>query len=180
MSSTERPTRRGIFIIFGTILNAPPRSPSVFPSCAFSSPRRSASGGPDTTPGSRSVRCPLPDRRDAFATFRNPVVAPSDGETAKVSCWVRNGRRRAVPDLRDQLRAPRLPRALVPPVQPLHVPLPRRRVLCRRFPRVRASGARALEYRYKIEGDNALHRGRADAHAGSPLATLRVRRSTCA
>jgi len=35
----------------------------------------------------------------------------------------------------------------------------------------RASGPpeRGLfEYRYKIEGDTALHRGRADAHAGQP------------
>src|SRR2546426_486057 len=54
----------------------PPRSPSAFPSCAISSPRRSASSGPDTTPGSRSVRCPAsrPARRALrpFATRSCP------------------------------------------------------------------------------------------------------------
>jgi Rieske Fe-S protein len=31
-----------------------------------------------------------PAGQTRLATYRNPVVTPSDGETAKVACWVRN------------------------------------------------------------------------------------------
>src|SRR2546430_1026037 len=110
----------------------------------------------------------LPDRRDALCDLSQPgrgALRRRDREGLLLGA---QRRRPAVPDLRDQLRAPRLPRALVPPVQPLHVPLPRRRVLCRRFPRVRASGARALRVPLQDRRRHALHRGRADAHAGQP------------
>ena len=32
----------------------------------------------------------FPAGQTRFATYRNPVVSPSDGETAMVACWVRN------------------------------------------------------------------------------------------
>ena len=53
-------------------------------------------------------------------------------------------RRPEVPGLRHQLRASRLPGSLVPAVQSVHVPLPRRRLLCGRFLCRRTSAARTL------------------------------------
>ena len=32
----------------------------------------------------------FPDGQTRLATYRNPVVSPSDGETANIPCWVRN------------------------------------------------------------------------------------------
>ena len=45
--------------------------------------------------------------------------------------------RASVPGLRDQLRSPGLPGALVPAIGVVHVSLPRRRLLCGRFARFR-------------------------------------------
>ena len=49
-----------------------------------------------------------------------------------------------VPGLCHQLRAPRMPGALVPAVKPFHVSVSRRRLLPGWFARVRASAARAV------------------------------------
>src|SRR5438445_1050259 len=107
----------------------------------------------------------LPDRRDALCDLSPPgrgALRRRDREGLLLGA---QHRRPAVPDLRDQLRAPRLPRPLVPPVQPLHVPLPRRRVLCRRFPRFRSSRARPVRISVQGRGRHPLHRGRRNAHA---------------
>jgi menaquinol-cytochrome c reductase iron-sulfur subunit len=64
--------------------------------------------------------------------------------------------RREVPGLRDQLRASGMPGSLVPAVRPVHVPVPRRRLLFGWLARLRTSGARLFEYRYKVEQGNLL------------------------
>jgi Rieske Fe-S protein len=32
----------------------------------------------------------FPSGQTRFATYRNPIVSPSDGDTADIPCWVRN------------------------------------------------------------------------------------------
>jgi len=115
-----------------------------------------------------------------FATFRNPVVTPTDGDTAKVSCWVRN-----VDGQKFQVFA----------INCAHLGCP-----VRWFPQSNlfmcpchggayyADGARAsgpperglFEYRYKVEGNALYIEAGQMPTPGSPLASLRVRRSTCA
>src|SRR5258705_1186469 len=59
-------------------------------------------------------------------------------------------RRRAVPGFCHQLRAPGLPRTLVSTIRLVHVPLPRRSVLSRRFARFGPAGTRAV--RVSVQG----------------------------
>jgi len=181
MSSTERPTRRGIFIIFGTILNAAATLAIGIPVLRylFSPKIRERRPGYDSwVPLGPVSNFPTGETR--FATFLNPVVAPSDGETAKVSCWVRN-----VDGRQFQIFA----------INCAHLGCP-----VRWFPQSNlfmcpchggayyADGARAsgpperglFEYRYKIEGDTLYIEAGQMPTPGSSLASLRVRRSTCA
>jgi hypothetical protein len=81
----------------------------------------------------------FPAGQTRLATYRNPAVNAWDGETADIACWVRNVDDQNFHGLCHKLRAPGMPSSLVRPVEPLHVPLPRRRLLPRRFPRVRTS-----------------------------------------
>ena len=67
------------------------------------------------------------------------------------------------PGLRDQLRAPGMSGALVPAVQPLHVSVPRRRLLFRWFPRSRSSAARTVPVQLQDRGRKTLHQGRRNA-----------------
>ena len=104
----------------------------------------------------------LPDRsRRGLATYENPFAVPWDGETANIPCWVRRARRRQVPGLRDQLHAPRLPGALVPGIGPVHVPVPRRRLLRRRRARLGPAAARPLSVRVQDRRRPALGARRA-------------------
>jgi len=111
-----------------------------------------------------------------FATFRNPVVTPSDGETAKVACWVRN-----IDGRQFQIFA----------INCAHLGCP-----VRWFPHSNlfmcpchggayyADGARAsgpperglFEYRYKVEGDTLFLQAGGMPTPGGTLATLSVRR----
>jgi Rieske Fe-S protein len=96
MSSTERPTRRRIFIILGTILNGAAGLAIGIPVLRYLlSPklREERPGYDSWVPLGPVSSFPIGETR--FAIFLNPVMSPSDGETAKVSCWVRNldGRR---------------------------------------------------------------------------------------
>jgi len=79
----------------------------------------------------------FPEGETRLATFRNPYVTPTDGKTADTACWVR----RTISGFRHQLRTSRLPRALVPAVRAVHVPLSRRCVLPRWVTRLRPAGA---------------------------------------
>jgi len=91
MSSCERPTRRGFLLKLAMMLNGIVGVALAIPVVRylFSPVTR------DRKPGSRAW-VPL-GRLDAFpagetryATYRNPVVTPSDGDTANIGCWVRN------------------------------------------------------------------------------------------
>ena len=84
----------------------------------------------------------FPESQTRLATYRNPVLASvgrRDGEHPLLGA-AHLGRR--VPGLRHQLHASRLPGALVPGVGPVHVPVPRRRLLRRRRARLGAAAAR--------------------------------------
>src|SRR5262245_5992383 len=81
-------------------------------------------------------------------------------------------RRRAVPGVRRELCAPRMPGSLVSAIGSLHVPVPRRRVLPRWFTRVRTAGARAL----RISDQNRARRHRdSRRRAADPWAERRTR-----
>jgi menaquinol-cytochrome c reductase iron-sulfur subunit len=91
MNSSERPSRRGFLIKMGVLLDS-------LVGVALAIPILRYLGSPvsrDRRAGRRAwvslgpvERFPAGQTR--FATYRNPVVRPSDGETANVACWVRN------------------------------------------------------------------------------------------
>src|SRR5262245_55146481 len=72
---------------------------------------------------------------------------------------------RPVPGLRDQLHPSRLPRALVPGLGAVHVPVSRRRLLCRRPARVGTPAAPALPVRSQDRERAALGARWTDSHA---------------
>ena len=181
MSSTERPTRRGVFITIGAILNAAATLAIGIPVLRylFSPKIRERRPGYDSwVPLGPVSSFPIGETR--FATFRNPVVTPSDGETAKVACWVRN-----IDGRQFQIFA----------INCAHLGCP-----VRWFPQSNlfmcpchggayyADGARAsgpperglFEYRYKVEGDTLFIEAGEMPTPGGALATLSVRRSPCA
>ena len=181
MSSTERPTRRGVFITIGAILNAAATLAIGIPVLRylFSPKIRERRPGYDSwVPLGPVSSFPIGETR--FATFRNPVVTPSDGETAKVACWVRN-----IDGRQFQIFA----------INCAHLGCP-----VRWFPQSNlfmcpchggayyADGSRAsgpperglFEYRYKVEGDTLFIEAGEMPTPGGALATLSVRRSSCA
>src|SRR3984893_11790861 len=58
-----------------------------------------------------------------------------------------------------------MPRSLVPPVEPIHVPVPRRRLLPRWIPRLRASGAWLIPVPLQDRRRQTSHQGRRNADA---------------
>ena len=142
------------------------RRPRAAASCSSSALALNVLGGrPGRDPGDRLHPRPrAPPRRPGVDPARTASRASPTGETRlaiyenpfSVALGRRDGedrvlgaprRRRAVPGLRGQLRAPRLPGALVPAVAALHVPLPRRRLLRGRLARLGAAAARAVRVR---------------------------------
>jgi nitrite reductase/ring-hydroxylating ferredoxin subunit len=91
MSSSERSSRRWIFLKLGVLLNGIAGLVLAVPILRFLfSPIAR-----DWKPGYRAWVSlgsvgQFPAGQTRFATYRNPVVTPSDGETAGVPCWVRN------------------------------------------------------------------------------------------
>jgi len=169
MSSTERPTRTGdLHHDRKRSSMPPPRSPSAVPSCAISSPRRSASGGPDTTPGSRSVRCPASrSARRSLCDLPQPgggAVRRRDSEGLLLGCATSTaGSSRSS---RSIARTSAAPSAGSPsPTSSCALATAARTMpTVPALPGLRSAGSSST--RYKIEGRHALHRGRADAHAG--------------
>src|SRR6059058_666466 len=82
----------------------------------------------------------FPEGQTRFATYRNPVVNAGrrDRDDRVLGA---SSRGREVPGLRDQLRAPRVPRPLVPAIELVHVPVSRWRLLRRRLARLWTAGA---------------------------------------
>ena len=177
MSSSERPTRRGIFVKLGVLVNAAAAFAIGIPVLRFLfSPKiRERRPGYDSwVPLGPASSFPIGETR--FATFLNPVVSPSDGETAKVACWVRN-----VDGRKFQIFA----------INCAHLGCP-----VRWFPQSNlfmcpchggayyADGSRAsgpperglFEYRYKVEGGTLFLEAGEMPTPGGALATLGVRR----
>src|SRR5262249_1726308 len=106
-------------------------------------------------------------RRDAAGVVPEPGGGPErrpDREPPLLGPAHRQG---PVPGLRDQLRPPRLSGALVPAVEPLHVPLPRGRLLRRWLAPLRAARAGAVRVPVAPRAPGAVGPGEGDAHARS-------------
>ena len=183
MSSPERSSRRGFLIKLGLLLNGIAGAALAVPVVRYLlSPMIQ-----DRKPGSRAwvslgTVTRFPTGQTRYATYRSPVVSPSDGDTANVACWVRN-----IDGDRFQVFA----------VNCAHLGCP-----VRWFPQSNlfmcpchggayyADGARAsgpperglFKYRYKIEGGELFIEAGDMPTPGAPgaLASLDVRRPPCA
>ena len=181
MSSTERPTRRGILLKVGMLLNFGAGLALGIPILRylFSPKIRERRPGYDSWVALGGVSS-FPIGETRLATFRNPVVTPSDGETANAACWVRN-----IDGQKVQVFA----------INCAHLGCP-----VRWFPQSNlfmcpchggayyADGARAsgpperglFEYRYNVQGETLYIEAGEMPTPGAQLAVLSVRRSTCA
>jgi Rieske Fe-S protein len=181
MTSPERPSRRGIFLKLGLLLNAVAGVTLAIPILRylFSPIARERKPGYRAWVSLGSVK-KFPAGQTRFATYRNPVVMPSDGETATIACWVRN-----IDGQRFQIFA----------INCAHLGCP-----VRWFPQSNlfmcpchggayyADGSRAsgpperglFEYRYKIDGGALFIQAGDMPTPGAPLATLTVRKPPCA
>ncbi len=105
----------------------------------------------------------FPAGQTRLATYRNPVVNSWDGQTGGYSLLGPKRGRQEFPGVRDQLRAPRMSGALVPAVEPVHVSVPRRRLL--------SDGSRAagppprglFQYQLQDRGRKTFDQGRRNA-----------------
>src|SRR2546426_11381261 len=108
----------------------------------------------------------LPRGADAPGDVRQPVpcgLGWADGEDRVLGA---SNRWRPVPGVRDQLRTPRLPGAMVPAIAALHVPLPRWRVLRGRLARFRTAAPGTLRVRVRDPAGAALGARRPAPDAG--------------
>jgi len=120
---------------------------------AFFFPRLRGDAQAPTFPGFLSATSASSQEGETrLATFRNPYVMPTDGKTVETACWVRRVEGEQFPGFCHQLRAPGLPRALVSAIRLIHVPLPRRSVLSRRFARFGPAGTRAVRISLQSAG----------------------------
>jgi menaquinol-cytochrome c reductase iron-sulfur subunit len=182
MNPSERSSRRGFLVKLGLLLNAIAGAALAVPIVRYLlSPMIQ-----DRRPGSRAwvslgTVTRFPTGQTRYATYRNPVVSPTDGDTANVACWVRN-----VDGDRFQVFA----------VNCAHLGCP-----VRWFPQSNlfmcpchggayyADGARAsgpperglFEYRHKIEGGDLFIEAGDMPTPGAPgaLTSLGVRRPPC-
>ena len=90
-------------------------------------------------------RFPLNETR--LHTFDNPLGTPWDAHGRSNGRLRAEPRRESIPGVRHELRTPGLPRDLVSPIGPLHVPLPRRSLLRRRRASLRPPDSRPLPMR---------------------------------
>jgi menaquinol-cytochrome c reductase iron-sulfur subunit len=92
MTTTERTTsRRGLFLKLGVLLNGAAALAFAIPIVryifeAFSRPH--AKGYLSWT--SLGPTSQFPEGETRLATYRNPYVTPTDGQTADLPCWVRH------------------------------------------------------------------------------------------
>src|SRR3989441_12497584 len=140
------------------MIRRPPRS-TLFPYTTLFRSRLHLRAGPwarGASVGQARRGGGFPRGSDAPGDVREPVpraVGWADGEDRVLGAAYQ---RRPVPGVRDQLRAPRLPRPVVPAVAAVHVPLPRRRVLRGRLAGFRAAAPGALRVRIRNPGGPAL------------------------
>ena len=105
----------------------------------------------------------FPVSQTRLATFRNPDRRFLGWPNSRYSLLGEKHRRPELPGLCDQLRAPWMSGALVSAVQPLHVSVPRRRLLCRWFARRRSSSARIVPIPLQNRRRKTLHQSRRNA-----------------
>ncbi len=86
----------------------------------------------------------FPSGQTRFATYRNPIVSPSDGDTADIACWVRNVDGQTFQVFAINCAHLGCPGRWFPAIGLVHVSLPRRRVLPGWLPRVRPSRTRIV------------------------------------
>src|SRR2546427_4016016 len=108
---------------------------------------------------------PVPGGPDAFRHLSEPRgerVGRRDRDDRVLGA---SSRGREVPGVRDQLRAPRMPRPLVPAIELVHVPVSRWRLLCGRLARLRTAGAWLVRISLQDRSGKSLHQSRRDPHA---------------
>jgi Rieske Fe-S protein len=177
MSSIERPTRRGFLVKLGVLVNAAAALAIGIPFLRFlfsAKIRERRPGYESWVPLGRISSFPAGETR--LANFRNPVVAPSDGETAKVACWVRNVDGRQFQIFAINCAHLGCPVRWFPPSNLFMCPC--------HGGAYYADGSRAsgpperglFEYPYKVEGDTLFLQAGEMPTPGVALATLSVRR----
>jgi menaquinol-cytochrome c reductase iron-sulfur subunit len=182
MSLPEAPSRRALFMKLGVLFNAAVGALLAVPIVGY---LLSPVIG-ERKPGNQSWLSlgsldEFPAGQTRLATYRNPVVTPTDGQTANIPCWVRN-----VDGRKFQVFA----------INCAHLGCP-----VRWFPQsglfmcpchggvYYADGSRAsgpperglFEYVYKVEDGKLLIKAGVMPTTGSPVANLVViRRTPCA
>ena len=88
MSNEILMTRRGLFMKLGVLLNGVVGIALAVPFVRylFASATRASRALPWVPLGSINQ---FPEGETRLATFRNPIVMPTDGKTADTACWVR-------------------------------------------------------------------------------------------
>jgi Rieske Fe-S protein len=90
MSTDPLLTRRGLFMKLGILFNGLASTALAVPvfKFLFSSVTRARADGYGSWVSLGAVHR-FPEGETRLATFRNPFVMPTDGETADTACWVR-------------------------------------------------------------------------------------------
>jgi menaquinol-cytochrome c reductase iron-sulfur subunit len=92
MTTTERAiSRRGLFLKLGVLLNGTAALAFAIPIVGYifeAFTRPPAKGYLSWT--SLGPTSQFPEGETRFATYRNPYVTPTDGQTADLPCWVRH------------------------------------------------------------------------------------------
>ena len=89
----------------------------------------------------------FPEGETRLATYRNPFVRPWDGDTANIPCWVRRISADKLQVFAINCAHLGLSGALVSAIGIVHVPVPWRRLLCRRRACLGPTPARPLPIR---------------------------------
>jgi menaquinol-cytochrome c reductase iron-sulfur subunit len=89
--TSESISRRSLLVKIGLLFNGAVGAALAVPIVRYlMSPVSGARGGADEAWLSLGTIESFPVGQTRLATYRNPVVNPSDGDTANVACWVRN------------------------------------------------------------------------------------------
>src|SRR5208337_167552 len=144
-------SRRGLFMKIGILFNGVVATALAAPIVGFllsSVTRGRANGYLSWVPlGPVSE---FPEGETRLATFRNPNVMPTDGKTVDTACWVRHVQG-------DEF--------LVSAIRFVHVPLPRRSILPRRFARFGSTGTRVIRISIQSAGRSRHDSGWRIAHS---------------
>ena len=167
MPNENNISRRGLFMKLGILFNGWSRPPLPCPSADFFCPRLRADARTATSPGYLSA--PSANSRKARPGWpRSGIPSDADRRQDRGHCLLGAAhRRRTIPGLRRQLRAPRLSGSLVSAIRPVHVPVPWRGILPRWLARLGPAGARSFRISVQSGERPDHHSGRRIAHAGA-------------